>query len=102
MTIAYITCKDRKEAETISMRLLRKKYIACANIFPIKSMFWWNGKIEKSREFAIIAKSSDGNFDRLMKEVIRIHSYKIPCILKISAEANGSFDKWVNGVLDDK
>ena len=101
MTIAYITCKDRKEAENISMRLLRKKYIACANIFPIKSMFWWKGKIEKSREFAIIAKSSDGKFDKLVKEVVRIHSYEIPCILKIIAEPNESFDAWVKEVLQN-
>lgn len=95
MALAYITCKDRKEAEKISMHLLRKRIIACANIFPIKSMFWWKGKIADGNESVIIAKTSNKNFRNLEKEVKKIHSYKIPCILRINATANKEYDKWL-------
>ena len=94
MTLVYITCKDKKEAEKISMHLLKKRLIACANIFPIKSMYWWEGKIVNSGENVIIAKTSNKKFKRLESEVKSIHSYTIPCILKINASANKEYQQW--------
>ena len=96
MALAYITCRDRKEAETISMHLLRRKLIACANIFPVKSMFWWKGKIANSNENIIIAKTSKKNFRNLEKEVKKILFYEIPCILRINATANKGYKKWLS------
>ena len=57
MVFVYITCKDDKEAKKIATLLLSKKMIACANIFPIKSIFSWNGKIHQSKEVALLAKT---------------------------------------------
>lgn len=95
MTLIYITCKDEEEAEKISMHLLKKRLIACANVFPIKSMYRWKGKIENQKEAAILAKSLEKNFSKIKKDVSRLHSYKIPCILKIDAAANEGYGNWV-------
>lgn len=95
MTLIYITCKDSKEAEKISLHLLKKRLIACANIFPIKSMYWWKGKIENQSEIVITAKTLEKNYRKIKEEVLKLHSYTIPCILKIDAEANEKYDEWV-------
>lgn len=96
MTLVYITCKDDKEAKKVSMHLLRKRLIACANIFPIKSMYWWNKKIVNDNEHVIIAKTKNKRFERVAGEVKKIHSYTIPCILKIDAISNKEYERWVN------
>lgn len=96
MAIAYITCKDSKEAEKISEFLLKKRLIACANIFPVKSMYWWKSKIASHKENVIIVKTSNKNFKRLAIEVKRLHSYEIPCILRINAAANMEYEKWAD------
>ena len=96
MTLVYITCKDKKEAEKIAIHLLRKRLIACANIFPIKSMYWWQGKIANDNENVIIAKTSTKNFKKVVSEVKKIHSYEIPCILRINATANKEYGAWAN------
>ncbi len=90
----YITCKGRKEAENISKRLLEKRLVACSNMLPIKSMYWWEGKIVDGDEVVIIAKTSEKNFPKAEKEVKRLHSYKVPCILKIEAKANNEYEEW--------
>ena len=95
MTLVYMTCKDENEAKKVSMHLLRKRLIACANIFPIKSIYWWKGKITKSSEHVMIAKTSNKNFKKLESEVKRIHSYEIPCILRIDAVANKEYEEWM-------
>ncbi len=96
MTLAYITCKDKKEAENISMLLLKKRLIACANIFPVRSMYWWKGKIAKGNENVIIAKTINKNFKRLESEVKKAHSYDIPCILIIDSKANKDYGQWAD------
>ena len=99
MALAYIICKDAVEAEKISMHLLKKKLIACANIFPVKSMYWWKNKIASENENVIIAKTNDKNFNKVVSETKKIHSYKIPCILKINTKANKEYKNWADGEL---
>ena len=99
MTLVYITCKDEKEAVKISKYLLEKKLIACSNIFPVRSMYFWNGKMQNHRESAILAKTISKNYKKIKKEVKKIHSYDVPRILKIKAEANESYDEWVKKEL---
>ena len=99
MALAYITCSDKKEAEKISRHLLKKRMIACANMFPIKSMYWWNKKIANENEYVVFAKTDEKHFKDLINEVKKLHSYKIPCILKIEAKANKEYEDWVNKEL---
>ena len=96
MTLIYLTCKDKQEAVKISKSLLNKKLIACSSLFPIRSMYFWEGKMQDNKEFAIMAKTKGKNFNLIKKEVKKMHSYDIPCILRIHAEANEEYGKWVN------
>ena len=99
MTLAYITCKDQKEAEKISRHLLEKRLIACSSMLPVKSMYWWQGKMQNDDEVVIIAKTNEKNFSKVKTEVKKLHSYQIPCILKIGAEANEEYDDWVENEI---
>ena len=95
MTLIYITCKDREEARKISKHLLGKRLIACSNMFPIESMYWWKGRIVDSKEHAILAKTLKKNVKKIREEVKNIHSYEIPCIMDIDAGSDDDFLGWV-------
>lgn len=99
MALVYITCKDKKEAEKISLHLLKKRLVACTNIFPIRSIYWWQGKIVNDNENVIIAKISSKNFKKVIDEVKKLHSYQIPCILRINATANKEYEEWADREL---
>jgi len=95
----YITIENINQAEELVEKLLEKKFIACANIFPIKSMYTWKGKIEKSNEIVIIIKTLQEKWNETENFIKQNHSYEIPCITKISVDANKEFEEWVKGVL---
>jgi len=95
MTLIYITCKDREEARKISKHLLGKRLIACSNMCPIESMYWWKGRIVDSKEHAILAKTLKKNVKKIREEVKNIHSYEIPCIMDIDAGSDDDFLGWV-------
>ena len=63
---------------------MNKRLIACANIISgVDSKFWWNGKIDRAKEFLVIIKTRCGNFKKIEKEVKRLHSYIVPEIIAI-------------------
>ena len=91
--IVYITHKNLKEAKKICDYLLKKRLIACVNYFPIRSAYWWNKKIENSKEYVSLVKTTKDTWPALKKIVERIHPYKTPCIMKLSVEANKEYEK---------
>jgi periplasmic divalent cation tolerance protein len=93
--ICYITYENKKQAKKIVSHLLDKKLIACANIFPMTSMYKWKGKIVDSKEVVSIVKTKNSNWNKLKKEVEKIHPYETPCIIKMSVSANKDFEDWV-------
>ena len=95
VSLLYITCKSSTEAKKIASFLLSKKLIACANVFPIASMYKWKGKLQNSKETVLIAKTKAGNYEKVKKTVSKMHSYETPCIMKLSAEANTPYYQWL-------
>lgn len=93
--IIYITHKNLKEAKKVAEFLLEKRLIACVNYFPIESSYWWNGKIENSKEIVSLVKTKKENWNKVKKEVEKIHPYDVPCIMKIEVGANEKYANWI-------
>jgi periplasmic divalent cation tolerance protein len=94
--LVYVTAKDENEAQKIANHLLSKRLIACANMFPIKSLYWWKGVIESDDEVAMIMKTQDMHKASIISRVKALHSYDVPCIEFFKIEG-GSPDylKWI-------
>ena len=103
MLAIYISCKDKQQATDISVQLLKKKLIACANIFPSTSVYIWQGKLEMNDEHIILAKTLDKKFKVIEKEVTALHTYDCPCITawKIS-HGNAAYQKWVSSMVSKR
>jgi len=100
--LIYTTYPDKVTAKKVVKHLLEKRLIACANIFPITSMYWWEGNIQDDKEYVAICKTTEENFENVKKEVESIHSYDVPCIVKIPAEANEKYFNWLKREVSSK
>jgi len=105
--LIYITASDQREAERIVRILLKEKLIACANFFPIESLYKWSsfaeasedkkGEIKKAKEFGVIIKTKAKLVEQVIKRIKELHSYEIPCIISIPIEkGNPEFLKWID------
>ena len=100
LIFVYITNQNKEEARKISHYLIDKKLIACANIYDnVSSIYPWQGKITDEKECILIAKTTENNFNKIKTEVDKIHSYKVPCIIKIPIEANEKYAAWLKSNL---
>ena len=96
MISVYVTCSSMAEAKKIVQHLLDNKLIACANMFPIESMFRWKGKLVDEREVAMLCKAKKENFSRIESAVKKLHSYDVPCIVAFDwVDSNKDYAAWV-------
>lgn len=93
--VIYATFKNQLEAKKIASHLLDKRLIACANLFPIKSLYLWKGKTVSDNEVAGFFKATEKNWNKTKTEIKKLHSYEVPCIEKIKIEADMKYSEWI-------
>jgi len=92
----YVTAGSEHEAKVIAKKLLEQKLIACANIFPVNSLYYWDGDLQDDAEFALIMKTKTELVEQLINELKKIHSYDVPCIVSWSiAAGNEEYLSWI-------
>ena len=91
----YITCPSKEKAEQIGRQLVEERLVACANIFPISSVYWWEAAIQSDAEWVALVKTSTDHWERLKVRVEELHPYDVPCIMKIEVEANAKYEAWI-------
>ena len=100
--LLYVICNDKKEAKKIALKLLEKRLIACANIFPVKSMYSWKGKVIQENEHVIVMKTLKQKFTKIKAEILKIHSYDVPCIVGYEMKAgHADYLKWLRKTVKD-
>jgi periplasmic divalent cation tolerance protein len=101
--LVITAAEKREDAERIINVLLNEKLVACAQTFRIKSFYWWNKKIQKSKEYLILLKTISTNYKKVEKRIKKNHDYEIPEIIAIEIR-KGSKDylQWIDSVLSLK
>ncbi len=94
--MVYITHADETAAQRLCAHLLEQRLIACANIFPIISAYWWQGAIQNDGEWVSIVKTTLEKWDTLKDVVAQLHPYQTPCIIKIEVESNAAYEQWIH------
>ena len=93
----YVTAKDSGEAKFLARELVKDKYAACANIFPISSFYWWNDEINEDNEYALIFKTDKNHVESAINKIKQIHSYDVPCIVTYEiAKGNIDYLQWIS------
>ncbi len=95
MILLYIPCSDEEEAHNIAEALLGDTLIACANIFPVKSLYFWKNELHDDTEVVLLAKTADRMYEKVKKKVLAMHSYECPCVMRIKADVNRDYEQWV-------
>ena len=96
LILIYVTHPSLAVARRITNHLLKKKLIACGNLFPpIYSVYTWKGKQVETKESVTILKTTASKFEAIKKEIEKIHPYEVPCIIKLPVSANKAFELWV-------
>ncbi|HEX3424364.1 MAG TPA: divalent-cation tolerance protein CutA [Sphingomicrobium sp.] len=101
----YAVFADLEEAERIGSLVVEERLAACVNILsPVRSIYRWEGEIERADEAAAIFKTHHWRSDELIQRIAELHSYAVPCIVAWPIEkVVGSYAQWVeDSVVRDR
>ena len=86
--VVLVTAPDLKTARRLARAALGKRLAACANLIPgLESHYWWQGKIESSREVLLLFKTRTDCLRKLEKLILAEHPYDTPefVVLQLTA-----------------
>lgn len=89
--VVFMTAGSREEATSISQYLVESRLAACVQILPgMESVYRWEGKIERSSEILLLAKTTQDKFEELETAVRSLHSYDTPDIIALTVTAGSA------------
>lgn len=103
--IQVTTTVDRFEvAERIAAELVQRHLAACVQISaPIESVYWWQGKQERSREWQCHIKTRRDMFSQVDELVRSLHPYQTAEVIAVAIEAGSqSYLDWLSRELPEK
>ncbi len=102
ISVLYIPCKNKKEAIALGKVAIDNKLSACANIFPIDSLYVWGEKLTQDNETILLLKTLPKLSKKLGQLIESKHSYECSCILSLDAKVNKEYYKWMKQSIKSK
>lgn len=97
--IQVFTSVDKREnADRIASSAVNKRAAACAQVLgPIRSTYWWKGKVEKAEEWLLMLKTRQDLFSALEQEIRALHPYEVPEIIALPMVAGSKpYLQWID------
>ena len=102
MALIYITTSNEEEAMNIGEIIVKERLAPCCNVISdMKSIYWWEGNLEKDTEGILIFKTLEKNVDNIIKRVKEVHTYDNPCIIALPIlNVSDSYLSWLKKEID--
>jgi periplasmic divalent cation tolerance protein len=83
MRLVLCAFPSREVALERVRRAVRGKLAACANFWPIDSIYWWKRSITEDREVLVVFKTLPKRVGALFEFLKSTHPYAVPEILEL-------------------
>jgi len=95
--LVLTTASSEEEAHKIARHLVEHRLAACVNIVPlVNSVYRWLDKVEESREFLLIVKTTAEAFGQVRHAIADLHSYELPeCICLAIEDGSQNYLQWL-------
>jgi periplasmic divalent cation tolerance protein len=95
--IVLTTAGSEEEARKIARHLVDNRLAACVNIIPqIESIYRWQGKVDSSREWLLLAKTTQERFPAVRDAIRKLHSYELPeCVVLNLEDGSSDYLQWL-------
>ena len=95
--VVFVTAPSSSDAADIAKTIVSERLAACVNIIAgIRSIFFWEDKIQDEEETLMIIKTKKELFESLKRRIIMMHPYSVPEIISVDiTDGNEDYLKWI-------
>jgi len=95
--VVFVTAPSGSDAADIAKTIVSERLAACVNIIAgIRSIFFWEDKIQDEEETLMIIKTKKELFESLKRRIIMKHPYSVPEIISVDiTDGNEDYLKWI-------
>jgi periplasmic divalent cation tolerance protein len=100
--VVVTTVGTEEEAYQLAEELVARRHSSCVNIVPVhRSVYRWQGKVCDDREFLLVIKTLEQEYEAVEATVQELHSYELPEILAFRvSRGEARFLDWIAQSLD--
>lgn len=97
--VCFCTCPDADSATRLADALVGEHLAACVSVVPgLRSVYRWQGAIERSDESLLLIKTSRDRLDALTARVRDLHPYELPEV--VAVEVAGGLSTYLDWVAE--
>ncbi|MDB9525055.1 divalent-cation tolerance protein CutA [Oscillatoria sp. CS-180] len=94
--VVLVTVDTQEVAQEIATALVTEQLAACVNLFPIHSVYRWEGEVQQSAEWQLVIKTNLGQFGAIEQALQTLHPYDVPEILALPIQAGSkAYLDWI-------
>jgi periplasmic divalent cation tolerance protein len=94
--IIISTFPVKESTLTTAKQLLNKRLCACVNLMKVRSIYYWDNKLEDQEEYLVLFKCTSSTVKDLKSELEGVHPYEVPEIVEIRMnDVSDSYLSWL-------
>ena len=76
--------------------IVNKKICACINLTKVRSLYYWEERLENQEEFMALFKTTKASAAKLKSEIKKMHPYDVPEIIELKMDnVSKSYLSWM-------
>jgi periplasmic divalent cation tolerance protein len=95
LVLALTTEASQELAEALAEAVLESQLAACVALSPCRSLYRWQGVLERSQEVQLLLKTHASRLEALRRLVHERHSYTTPEWISWPARASDAYGAWL-------
>ncbi|MEU3566969.1 divalent-cation tolerance protein CutA [Kitasatospora sp. NPDC036755] len=101
--VVTTTHESEERARALASAVVRERLAACAQVYPVRSVYWWDGEVRDAEEWRIDLKTRAELADRVGEFLAERHSYETPEVIVVPvAGGRADYLAWVAGETDGR
>lgn len=94
--VVFVTAASKAEGETIAAALVENQLAACVSLFPVQSIYVWQGKVNSEQEWQLLIKTNLDQFSAVSAKIRELHAYEVPEIVALPIVAGSEpYLNWI-------
>ncbi|GAA2810927.1 divalent-cation tolerance protein CutA [Kitasatospora sp. CM 4170] len=96
VVVVTTTHETEDKARALAAAVVRARLAACAQIHPVRSLYWWDGEVQDGPEWRVDLKTRADLADRLTAFIGAHHDYDTPEVVVVPVTAGSpAYLDWV-------